>query len=223
MRDVLRVPNAALRFRPETAEGKDKSAATGTTGAAGSTGRRRDRPGSRTARTVGGPGDRAAGGGRRRAAFVRARRRGHGRARTGARRCRASARRQRWRRAPGRTAAADADGLRGRREERARARSGMRTGITDGHYTQVVQVMSGDAEPRRPGGHRRSPRSRSSRARHRPAAGAPGGGGRGRGGLGRFWSGDAMDAPRSGHRDPRPDQGLPHGRGRGARPARAST
>jgi len=114
VRNVLRVPNAALRFRPETAEGKDgkdgkdKSAAAGT---AGSPGRQRDPV------ALGEGGQGLAGAGR----------------------------------------ALDAGRQGGRRqqtqtvyvvgEKNALRAVRLRTGITDGRFTQVVQLVEGTLNP----------------------------------------------------------------------------
>jgi HlyD family secretion protein len=103
---VLRVPNAALRFRPQTAEGQ------GTQGTGG------QRQGGQGQARSGGPGGGAgfsAGGG--------------------------AARRQRQ---PGQTVyvlAKEGD----KKGELQRVR--LQTGITDGHYTQVTRVLSGELKP----------------------------------------------------------------------------
>jgi len=110
---VLRVPNAALRFRPETAEG-----AQGTQGA----GRQRQGQGQGSARSGGPPGGGAgfgAGGGA-----------GAG----------GVARRQRQ---PGQTVYVLDKG--DKKGELRRVR--IQTGITDGHYTQVARVLSGELKP----------------------------------------------------------------------------
>jgi HlyD family secretion protein len=138
VRNVLRVPNAALRFRPETVEGKDKTATT--TGAAEGTGRRRDRSGTSGQAA----GQQAAGGGER-PSFER------GAAGMGERGQGGIA---------GAGRALDGSGGGGRQggrrqtqtvyvigEKNALRAVRLRTGITDGRFTQVVQVVDGTLNP----------------------------------------------------------------------------
>jgi HlyD family secretion protein len=137
VRDVLRVPNAALRFRPETVEGKDgkdKEAA----GASGATGQRRDRSG--TSGQAAGGGDRpsfergAASMGERGQGIA-----GAGRALDGGGGSGGGGR-QGGRRQQTQTVYVIG-------EKNALRPVRLRTGITDGRFTQVVQVVDGTLSP----------------------------------------------------------------------------
>jgi HlyD family secretion protein len=142
VRNVLRVPNAALRFRPETTEGKDKTATTGA--AAEGTGRRRDRSGAAGQQGGQAAGQQAAGGGERpsfeRGAAGMGERgqglAGAGRALDGA----AGGGRQGGRRQQTQTVYVVG-------EKNALRPVRLRTGITDGRFTQVVQVVDGTLNP----------------------------------------------------------------------------
>jgi HlyD family secretion protein len=137
VRDVLRVPNSALRFRPATEEGKPAAGgaqARGARSGAGSEPAAGGRPAAGQQRAAGGPesGGPASGGPRNGGQGNDGQGSGFGRGGGG-------------RRQQGQTvyvldpAATD---------KKAQLRPvQIRTGITDGHYTQVVSVISGTLNP----------------------------------------------------------------------------
>jgi HlyD family secretion protein len=140
VRNVLRVPNAALRFRPETVEGKD-SKDKEATGNAGGTRRRRSDSGAAGQSA----GQQAAGGGGERPSFERG----------------AAGMGERGQGLAGAGRALDGSGGGGRQggrrqqtqtvyvigEKNALRAVRLRTGITDGRFTQVVQVVDGTLNP----------------------------------------------------------------------------
>jgi HlyD family secretion protein len=134
VRDVLRVPNAALRFRPETQEGKSGDTASG------GSGRRRSDAGSGGPRAEATPGQQAGGGERpsfeRGAAGMGERGQGF----NGAGRALENGMRQGGRRQQTQTVyvVGEKNALRAVR---------VRTGITDGRYTQIAEVVEGTLNP----------------------------------------------------------------------------
>jgi HlyD family secretion protein len=127
VQDVLRVPNAALRFRPETEAGKQGQTAQGQAG------------GQRQARAGGGSGSGGTGGGNRGGGFGGGSSGGNGGGGSFG-----GAGGGRPRRQPGQTVYILSQGEDGKTALRPVQ---IRTGITDGKYTQVTSVVSGTLNP----------------------------------------------------------------------------